>query len=138
MIRWGHGVDNGIRAVIYLAKQEVNSRTPLKRIAEDLKVSATFLAKILQSYSRAGIVNASRGARGGYLLKKMPAEITLRDLIENIMESAPVGSCPMIGRFCPRQKECSVYTVLVSVEKAVSELVENKTLVDLCNGTNPV
>ncbi len=134
MVRWGQGVDNGIRAVVYLSKQDTRRRVPLKEMAKELRASSSFLAKIMQTYSRAGIVSASRGAKGGYLLKRTPAKITLRDLVENLMDSTPLGACPMIGRVCPRQKECSVCTVLVSIEKEVCRLVEEKTLVDLCAG----
>jgi Rrf2 family protein len=138
MVRWGQGVDNGIRAVVYLSRQDANRRVPLKEIAEELKASPSFLAKIMQTYSRAGIVSASRGARGGYLLKKTPLEITLRDLVEELLDSTPVGACPMISRICPRQKECSVCAVLVSIEKEVCRLVEGKTLVDLCAGGSAI
>ena len=138
MVRWGQGVDNGIRAVVYLSGQEMNRRVPLKEIAKELKTSPSFLAKIMQTYSRAGIVNAARGAKGGYLLKKSPPQITLRDLVEELIDSAPVGACPLIGRICPRRSECTISPVIASLEKAIYELVAGKTLVDLCNGTKAV
>ena len=136
MIRLGQGVDNGIRAVIYLARQEVDRRVSLKEIANAIKVSPSFLAKILQAYSRAGIVSSIRGVRGGYLLKKAPTHITLRDLVANIVDPNPIGACPMIGRICPRQSGCTIFSILLSLEKTIYQLVTHKTLVDLCNGSD--
>ena len=136
MVRWGQGVDNGIRAVVYLSRQETHRRVPLREIAKELKVSPSFLAKIMQTYSRTGIVSASRGARGGYLLKKTPVQITLKDLVEELIDSAPAGACPLIGRGCPRRSECTISPVIASLEKAIYELIAGKTVVDLCGAGN--
>ena len=52
----------------------------VKQIAEDSDIPASYLAKIVNSLARKGIVATQRGIGGGVSLAKPATEVTLFDL----------------------------------------------------------
>jgi len=71
------------RACVLLATAEscpISSR----RIAEQMSIPDRFLPQVMADLSRAGLVAAVSGMRGGYCLRRDPSEISLLDLVETI------------------------------------------------------
>jgi Rrf2 family protein len=52
-----------------------------KDIARREQIPLRYLEQIFQDLKRAGLVESKRGPRGGYFLKRDPAEITLGDVV---------------------------------------------------------
>ena len=69
--------DYAVRAVYYLAKMGPERRAATSQIAEVQQIPPSFLAKIVSQLSVAGLLQTSRGARGGVSLARAPEEITL-------------------------------------------------------------
>ena len=70
----------------------------IKAIAERHSVPPRFLVQILLQLKGAGIVSSTRGASGGYNLKRNPEQITLAEVM-SIIEAPPVTAklpCPRI------------------------------------------
>ncbi len=102
--------DYALRAVIFLSRLDSDQKASTSAIAEEQKIPPSFLAKIVSQLSLAGLIQTSRGARGGVSLARPPAEISVLDVIEAI--DGPVmlnecagnpDSCPF-GESCPLQK----------------------------------
>jgi Rrf2 family protein len=55
-----------------------------KEIAERQKIPLKFLEQILQDLRRAKLVEARRGPHGGYALARLPAEITLAQVLRAV------------------------------------------------------
>ena len=68
-------------AVIDLAGAPGGARSS-NDIAADHGASVAHMAKVMQTLARAGIVEASRGAQGGYRFAANPRRTTLLDVIE--------------------------------------------------------
>ena len=60
-----------LRAIVYLADQGGVARTT-SEIAETTQVPAGYLAKVMQSLCRAGLVKSQRGLNGGFKLAHDP------------------------------------------------------------------
>lgn len=99
--------DYAIRAVLYISKLGDNRRAATSQIAQMQRIPPSFLAKIISQLSIAGLLQTSRGAGGGVMLARTPAEITLLDVVEAI--DGPIalnecvndqGSCSF-GTVCP-------------------------------------
>ena len=73
-------VEYALRAVVFLADQKKACTTP--QIAEVTKVPAPYLAKVLQSLSRGGLVKSQRGLHGGFTLALDPSQITIRRCLD--------------------------------------------------------
>jgi Rrf2 family protein len=69
-------------AMLQLAMDyEAAEPTPLRAIAEQHCIPATFLVQILNELKRGGLVTSTRGAAGGYRLSRPPHELTLADVV---------------------------------------------------------
>jgi Rrf2 family cysteine metabolism transcriptional repressor len=69
-------------AMLELAARFADPRpVRLADIAEKHGISDRFLVQILLDLKRAGLVDTTRGAAGGYALTRAPDEVTLADII---------------------------------------------------------
>ena len=78
-------------AVLELAA-DPECQIPAADIAEKYGVSLNHLAKVLRDLGRAGLVEAVRGAGGGYRFCGNPRRITLMDVIELFESIGPAVS----------------------------------------------
>jgi Rrf2 family protein len=76
-------VEYALRAMVQLASQSPDACTT-KQIANKTKVPGAYLAKVLQSMRRAGLVNSRRGVGGGVNLARAAARISLLDVIDAV------------------------------------------------------
>ncbi len=113
--------DYAVRAVLYLAKLENNKRAATSQIAKEQQIPPSFLAKIVSQLSVAGLLQTSRGARGGVALAKPPAEISLLEVVEAIDGPILLNECVassgvcVFGDTCPmRPIWCDAQTELVN------------------------
>src|SRR5512133_3735371 len=61
-------------------------------IAERFGVSVNHLSKVLRTLGRAGLVEALRGAGGGYRFRGNPKRVTLLDVIQLFEEVGPADA----------------------------------------------
>lgn len=81
----------GIAALMELANYYGKGLLQTKVIAERRSIPPNYLEQLLNQLTRAGIVRAVRGSRGGYELAADPAEITflqIWELLEGVLEIA--------------------------------------------------
>jgi Rrf2 family protein len=132
-------VEYALRAVVFLADQE-GPRTA-QEIAAVTKVPAAYLAKVLQSLSRSGIVRSQRGPHGGCSLGRPAAELTIWDVVQAVEPIQRIRSCPLDleahrTRLCPLHKKMD--EALEQIEKAFRSttfadvLIEPTTSKPLC------
>jgi Rrf2 family protein len=98
--------DYAVRAVLYVSKLGANQRAATRQIAEEQRIPPSFLAKIISQLSIAGLLDTSRGARGGVMLAKHPAEISLLEVVEAIDGPVTLHACVDDETICPFGKDC--------------------------------
>jgi Rrf2 family protein len=113
--------DYAVRAVLYLAGLNNGRRAPTSEIARKQHIPPSFLAKIVSQLSVAGVVQTSRGARGGVSLARPSRDISLLEVIEAIDGPIMLNECVndpsacIFGNECPVQEVwCDAQTKLVS------------------------
>lgn len=128
----------GLHAVIHLAAEAstAGGRTTAAEIAKGLGASEAHLAKVLQRLSRAGIVESTRGPRGGFSLARDPSRLTLLEVYEALEGSLTTDGCLFGGPVCDRAR-CIMGGVVERVNGEIRAYME-KTTVDsvLCPGGN--
>lgn len=112
--------DYAVRAVLYLARLRPGKRAPTAEIARAQRIPSTFLAKIVSQLSVAGLVQASRGARGGVALARPADEISLLEIVEAIDGPVALNECTLNVEACPLSPDCPIRLVWCD---ARSELV---------------
>jgi Rrf2 family protein len=112
--------DYAVRAVLHLAEIKNGGRAPTSKIASEQHIPPSFLAKIISQLSVAGVVQTSRGARGGVSLARDPSEITLLEVVEAIDGPIQLNECVNDPKACPFGDRCKVHEIWC---KAQADLV---------------
>lgn len=92
---------------------------PAGKLAEFHGVPAAYLAKHLQSLSRAGIVESLAGPRGGYRLARAASAITLWDVVAAVEGTEPAFRCTEIRQRGPAAVGPSGYRVACTITRAM-------------------
>ncbi len=118
----------GLHAMAYLAKEPGKPKR-VKEIAEILEASEAHLSKVLQALARAGLLKATRGPRGGYVLNKAPEDITLLEIYEIISGPLEDQRCLFRKPLCDG-KSCLLGNLLQDVNRLVREKFSHTTLIE--------
>ena len=123
--------DYAVRAALELAASPSGEPVKGERLAEAQDIPLQFLEHILLELKHARLVQARRGAKGGYWLARDPTEITVADVIRavegplaNIHENAPEEL--HYGGAAEKLRD-----VWVAVRAALRSVLENVTLADV-------
>ena len=111
--------DYALRAVLYLARryEKTTERAPTSQIAEDQEIPPSFLAKIISQLSIAGLINTSRGARGGVKLARSPEEISLLDVVEAIDGPITLNECVADPSECAFGDNCPIHEIFCEAKQ---------------------
>ncbi|MCX6039260.1 MAG: Rrf2 family transcriptional regulator [Chloroflexi bacterium] len=119
--------DYAIRAVRYLAKHDSSQRIATSTVAREMKIPASFLAKIISQLSIAGLLHTSRGARGGVNLAREAKKISILDVVEAIDGPILLNECVGNPGICAFSDDCLVHPIWVEVQETlVKRLRETK------------
>jgi Rrf2 family protein len=128
--------DYGLRAVVELA---ASGGATVKRedLAERQGIPAPFLENILLELKRGEIVEAIRGADGGFRLARPPEEITVADVIRAL--SGPLatvrGQRPTALGYQGSAE--ALQELWIAVRKSLRDVLDTVTLADLASGKLP-
>ncbi|WP_037323088.1 RrF2 family transcriptional regulator [Amycolatopsis thermoflava] len=111
---------------------------PAARLAELHGVSGTYLAKQLQSLSRAGLVHSVQGKAGGYVLTRSPEEITVLEVVEAVEGPQSTFVCTEIRQRGPMATPpsactapCAIARTMFEADKAWRAALRQVTVADL-------
>jgi FeS assembly SUF system regulator len=102
------------------------------RIASHTGIPMPTVSKLMKSLNRAGLVESQRGAAGGYVLGREPAEITVADVIQAVEGPIALTACADTSdEKCGIQTLCPVQGKWNRVNTAVRSALEEVTLADM-------
>ena len=140
-MRLSEGVEWGLHCCVVLAVLPDGAALSTGRLAEFHGVPIAYLAKHLQSMSRAGILVAGTGPRGGYRLARPPADISVLDVLEAIDGDEPAFQCLEIRRRGPTavpareyRTMCGIHRVMVDADAAWRAELARASIADLAAG----
>lgn len=120
---------HALRAMAYLAARPRGEAVLGRDLAEAIEVPVHYLAKVLATLSRAGLLVASRGARGGYRLAKAPREIALLEIVEPFEGKRVRPGCLLQpDRPCSDHGACSAHGAWSKVKRTYLGFLEGTTL----------
>lgn len=122
-----------LQALLHLARHGNGAHTPAAHMARELGIPATYLAKVLQRLAREGILEASRGARGGYRLLADPSKLTVARAVAVFQDLRASDTC-LLGGPCDPTHPCNAHLRRVSWNAAALKILEETTIADLVSG----
>ena len=119
------------RAMLDLAIHSGEGPVLIRDISKRQTISRQYLEQLFIPLRAAGLVRATRGARGGFTLAKLPSQIKLSEIIQ-VMEgpSSPV-ECVDDTRICSRSDLCVTREIWAKMKEAIDKVLEFTTLQDL-------
>jgi Rrf2 family protein len=126
------GADYAIRAMIHIAALPDGRWAMRREIAQAQKVPPDFVAKILQSLVRSGLLSSHRGSGGGFRLARPRDEINLLSIVEAIEGPLAMVACSSPeGGECDHAALCPADAVWRQVQRGIAAVLEQATLESL-------
>ena len=114
--------------MVALGKQYGEGPIALRQIAAEYKLSEAYLEQIVSPLRNAGLVKSVRGAYGGYMLSRIPTEITAGDVIR-VLEG-PIQIVEGIEEEASLQRE-----LWMRIRDADKNVLDTTTIDDLAKYT---
>ena len=105
-----------------------------EQLATDLCIPKSFLAKILQSLAKQGILESRKGAHGGFILAKEIETISAHDVIFAAEGKAPaVFDCTAYIGTCPNGTigTCAISPFLRNFQTKIDDFLDGLMLSDI-------
>lgn len=118
-MKLGDGVEQAIHSVAMLASLARDELLSAAALAEFHGVSSSYLLKHLQALSRAGILAAVPGPKGGYRLARPPGDVSLLDVVLAIEGPGPAFRCKEIRRNGPNPLPDRYYSAPCEINAAM-------------------
>jgi len=126
----------GLRALIYLARQEKGKPIQISEISKAEHISRKFLENILLILRKNGFLESKQGKYGGYSLSKSPKDIKITTIMRVLEGPIAMVPCVSLNYYetcddCKDEKTCSINNLMVEVRDSMLSVFNNKTLEDL-------
>lgn len=126
---------HALRAVAWLAAHGGNEAVMGRELAQKLKLPPDYLAKVLGTLARNGVLTANRGVKGGYRLAKPATRIRLVEVIEPFEgKRARPGCLLRQDRPCRDSGGCSAHAAWAEVKRTYRDFLEKSTVADIQGG----
>ena len=122
-----------LRSVAFLATQGKPCTTA--EIARNTRVPVGYLAKVMQSLGRAGLVHSRRGLQGGFVLAVDPASVNILQVVAAVEPSRRIKSCPL-GRPA-HVKLCPLHQRLDDAAALIEDAFRRTTILELVDRSGP-
>jgi len=128
-----------LQAMMMLARHYHQGAIKIRDIAYEEALPEKFLELILLELKNARMVESVRGAKGGYQLRREPADIHLSEIIRLIDGPlAPFGDAEQLRELIDRDlPHRALYQVFLDVRDAAARILDNTSLADLIAHDGP-
>ena len=117
--------------MIALAGMPEGGRESLGGLAEATGAPESFLSKVLQALTHAGLVSSRRGLGGGFEMSQGGRNASMREVIEAIDGPIVLNVCLDDGRECARAVWCPSHAVWVRAQQAMMAVLEGARIGEL-------
>src|SRR5437870_10742728 len=108
MLRLSKNADYALMAMKHLAVRGDHASSSAREIAELYDIPIELMAKVLQRLVRGGLLASHQGTHGGYQLARIPAQISVADVIQAIDGPVAVTACSADEGQCEQFSKCNV------------------------------
>ncbi len=140
MLKVNRKSEYALMTVQHLARLPAGTVLAAQQLAEELGVPEDLLAKVLQGLKRAEVLQASKGAGGGYRLVRTLAELRFIDVIGPFEDHmAMVSCCETPARaagsaMCERAESCGVRQPISALNQLLHSQMAQLTMDQFLKG----
>jgi Rrf2 family protein len=119
VLRLSKKADYALMAMRHLALQADTGSSSAREIAERYDIPVELLAKVLQRLARKGLLKSHQGTRGGYVLARPAALISVADVIQSIDGPVSVTACTTEHDSCEQYQKCNIRDPLWRIKERI-------------------
>lgn len=127
----------GVKAMVDLAIHYGESPISIKSISQRQGISEYYLEQLFSALRKAKLIKSIRGAQGGYVLNKLPKEITVADIMEVLEGPIEISDC-VEGTTCNNGNCCATRLVWQKIKTSIEDVTTSVTLKDIVNDYNEI
>ena len=118
----------GLRVLLDVALHQTQGPVPLRDMARRQGLSKKYLWQVVTPLKTAGLLNASRGMHGGYVLARDPRRITVLDVV-SVLEGNPfIADCVEKPDSCDNSVSCVAREAWAEIQAGVNHAMRKITL----------
>ncbi len=121
----------GLMACHILGKNYPDKTVSASALESMINVSGKYLERIMRMLSGRGIIAASRGASGGYYLKRPPEDITIGEIVRTLEDDMEIIECVKTEGKC---KCCPTSGVWKKLYEGINGVLDSMTLKQIIDG----
>ncbi len=120
-----------LRVMAQLALHQSPDAISREELAQQTKIPVHFLAKIMRRLVAAKIVNARRGAKGGFRLARPVERIHMIEVLRAVGYKFEMDRCAFGWSKCSSSKPCPLHGIWREVKESFQQWAEKTTLADI-------
>ncbi len=124
----------GTRLILDMAQHRDEGAVQLSEIAKRQDVSVKYLEQIIIPLKKSKYVKGIRGARGGYVLKKEPKDITVGEIVALLEGGESLCDCIDKPRSCKKSKTCMTRQMWMEAARTMFDNLNSITFEELKKG----
>jgi Rrf2 family protein len=121
----------GTRLMVDMAEHYQEGPVHLGDIARRQNISVKYLEQIIIPLKKAHYIDSIRGPKGGHVLARPPAEITVAEIVALLEDGASLSECSAHADVCERADFCPTRLVWKAASEAMFDKLKSITLADL-------
>jgi Rrf2 family protein len=131
MLRLSKKADYALIAVRHLAATVDRSAVSARELAETYDIPPELLAKVLQKLVHARLLESHQGTRGGYVLGRPPASMSVAEVIQVIDGPLTVTACSEDDHSCDQFSKCNVRDPLWRIKDRIISALSSTSVAEL-------
>lgn len=122
-----------VMALIELATRQYEQPVQIKEISNSTDIPHHFLAKLIQTMVKAGILSSTKGRGGGIEFALPPSEVTIADVVKIIDGQQALQDCIFGLQSCDGTRDCPLHSVWGPIREQILNFLENTTVAELAS-----
>lgn len=121
----------GTRMLLDIAEHGNGKPVPVSEISKRMGVSVKYLEQLIRPLNKAKYLKSVRGPKGGHLLAKQPAEISVGEIVRLLEGGVHLTECVTEPKTCDKSETCRTRRVWAKATLAMNKILDGISLEDL-------
>ena len=120
-----------IRSVLFLAENSSKTKKyGAKKIASELEIPLSFIAKILQKLAKSQVISSAKGPGGGFFTSKNNLNLNVSHILKVIETEDIFEGCFLGLPRCSDDNPCPVHHIVAPFKEALLDKFNHQTIED--------
>ena len=135
MLKFSKKTEYAIISMLYMTARHGGELTTARELSETFNIPQEIIGKVLQSLTRANLVNSVQGVKGGYQMTATAEQLRLTQIIEAVNGPIKVVKCvdDAVGCTCEQLDFCNMRNPMEILQSRLVEFFDGISLQDLRN-----